>query len=61
MAQVVCRGHGSNGRGIYAAKCEGKTTSVDTDGSTVSVCEGLFRNFGKLSRKDSETGKEFKV
>ncbi len=59
--QVVCKGHKGKGHGVYAAKCEGKTTTVEKDGAVVSVCEGLFKNFGKVAKAINDTDKEFTV
>ena len=59
--QVVCKGHKGMGHGVYAAKCEGKTTTVEKDGAVVSVCEGLFKNFGKVAKAINDTDKEFTV
>ena len=59
--QVVCKGHKGDGHGVYAAKCEGKTTTVEKDGAVVSVCEGLFKNFGKVAKAINDTDKEFRV
>ena len=60
-AQVVCKGHKGDGHGVYAAKCEGKTTTIEKDGAVVSVCEGLFKNFGKVAKAINDTDKEFRV
>ena len=60
-AQVVCKGHKGDGHGVYAAKCEGKTTTIEKDGAVVSVCEGLFKNFGKVAKAINGTDKEFRV
>ena len=59
--QVVCKGHKGEGHGVYAAKCEGKTTTIEKDGAVVSICEGLFKNFGKVSKAINDTDKEFRV
>ncbi|KAK9802937.1 hypothetical protein WJX72_000521 [[Myrmecia] bisecta] len=46
--KIFCKGGGEDACGLYAAKCEGKTTSIEGKDAVVSVCEGAFRNYAKV-------------